>query len=220
MLKLTLTKRPGKIGKAINTRTEMHGTEEVPGLDIPVGGILISEEELCLLCDEPTAGLAFFKEGEEGGSSKVPRIQALGIQYLDHKFENAVVRITGTSIDNVTFEGARIKDIGLKPLGGGQTLMQCKLQVHPPAHFDVPAFLNAKVSIGIKSAELERDPDNEPELPMDHSQGDGDEIGQAMNEEDEATRAATGSPDIDETISRTGRAINRSAAKKRGRKKD
>jgi len=75
MLKLTLTKRPGKIGKAINTRTEMHGTEEVPGLDIPVGGILINVEELRLLCDEPTADVAFFKNSE--GGILVPRIGAL-----------------------------------------------------------------------------------------------------------------------------------------------
>ncbi len=215
MLKLTLTKRPGKIGKAINTRTEMHGTEEVPGLDIPVGGILISQEELCLLCDEPTAGDGFFKYQE---GQLVPRVQALTLQRLDHKFENAIVRITGSAIESVTFEGAKIKDIGLTPQTGGMTLMQCKLQVNPPAHFDVPAFLNAKISIGIKSAELEQDPADEPELPMDHSQGE-DEIGDALREEDKATRAATGSHDIDETLSRTGRAIGRAAAKKSRQKK-
>jgi hypothetical protein len=187
MLKLSLTRRPAKIGKSINTRTEMHGEEEVPGLDIPINGMLINAAELALLTDCATAYDGLFIENEALGV--VPRISSLEPLHIGHKFENATVRVTGSSIDNETFANSKIKSIKLEPQTGGLTLLSFTLQVNPENGIDVPRLLNAKISIAIKAAELETDSDEQPELPMEHSQ---DEIDQADQEEAAATERVTG----------------------------
>lgn len=188
MLKLNLSKRPAKIGGSINTRTERHGEEEVPGLDIPIGGMLVNAEELAALTDSLTAHEAFFAQDTATGF--VPRIQAIEVYPINHKFEGASVRITGSQIESMSFGDAKIKSIKLVPQIGGLTLVSFTLQVNPAAgEVDVPLLLNQKISIGIKSAVLEQEADNEPELPLDHTQ---DEIDQAEREEAEATAKVTG----------------------------
>jgi hypothetical protein len=186
MLKLSLTKRAGKIGGSINTRTEKHGTDEVPGLDIPIGGLLINAEELALLTDCHDAHERLFAQDTTTGH--VAAIPAIETYYLDHKFENATVRMTGSSIEAATFGNAKIKGIKLQPQTGGLTMVAFTLQVNPENGIDVPKLLNAKISIGIKSAELETEADDEPELPLEHED-------QGEEEEDDST----GSADIDET---------------------
>ncbi len=187
MLKLSLTKRAGKIGGSINTRTEKHGTDEVPGLDIPVGGLLINAEELALLTDCVDAHDRLFAQDTTTGH--VAAIPSIETYYLDHKFENATVRMTGSSIEAATFGNAKIKGIKLQPQTGGLTMVAFTLQVNPENGIDVPKLLNAKISIGIKSAELETEADDEPELPLEH-EDQGEE-----GEEDDSS----GNPDIDET---------------------
>ena len=115
-------------------------------------------------------------------------IPAIETYYLDHKFENATVRMTGSSIEAATFGNAKIKGIKLQPQTGGLTMVAFTLQVNPENGIDVPKLLNAKISIGIKSAELETEADDEPELPLEHED-------QGEEEEDDST----GSADIDET---------------------
>lgn len=187
MLKFSLTKRSAKIGKSINTRTEMHGEEEVPGMDIPIAGILINAAELALLTDCATAYDGLFVENEALGV--VPRLSSLETLHIGHKFENATVRMTGSSIENETFANCKIKSIKLEPQTGGLTLVSFTLQVNPENGIDVPKLLNAKISIAIKAAELESEADDEPELPLDHTH---EEIADAEAEEAEATEEATG----------------------------
>jgi hypothetical protein len=40
---MNLTKRPAQIGPSINTRTEKHGEENVPGVDIQVSGLMLDK---------------------------------------------------------------------------------------------------------------------------------------------------------------------------------
>ena len=187
MLKLSLTKRPAKIGKSITTRTEMHGTDEVPGLDIPITGLLLNAEELGLVCDDPETHDRWYRTDKALGV--VPAWQGVEVIHIEHKFENASVRMTGSSIENATFGAAKIKGIRLARQVGGLTLMSFTLQVNPENGIDVPKLLNAKVSIGIKSAEFEMPENDEPELPLDHSQ---EEVEAAEREEEEATESAIG----------------------------
>jgi hypothetical protein len=213
MQTLNLTKRPAKIGKSVNTRTEMHGTDEVPGQDIPLSGILLSVEELCAITDEDTAGTGFFKmEGDQ----YVPRILSLDPVTLAHKFENATVKMTG-GVPVTTYRNGKIKNITLQALGGGMTQMACTLQVNPEnGDPSAQQLINAKVSVTIK-AELEEDGDeDQPDLPLDHQSSH-------TNGEDEAVPLDNlgdppTNPDIEETMSRTGRKIQASA-RKAGRKK-
>ena len=167
MQKLSLTKRPAKIGKSVNTRTEMHGKDEVPGQDIPLSGIILSVEELCAITDEESAGEGLFKMEED---QYVPRFLCFGPLQVSHKFENATVKMTG-GVPVTTYKNGKIKSITLQPVGGGMTEMSCTLQVNPEnGDPSAQMLINAKVSVTIK-AELEEDEaENEPELPLDHQE--------------------------------------------------
>ena len=207
MQKLSLTKRPAKIGGSVNTRTEKHGKEEVPGQDIPVSGIFLTAEELCAITDEESAAEGLFKmEGDQ----YVPRFLAVSRIPIDHKFENATVKISG-GVPATTYKNGKIKSIWLTPVGGGLTEMSCTLQVNPEnGNPSAQALINAKVSITLK-AELEEEEEPDPELPLEH-QTQGEEDGGVPFE------GLTGSRDIDETMSRTGRKIQNSARKARKNK--
>lgn len=209
MQTLNLTKRPAKIGKSVNTRTEMHGKDEVAGQDIPLSGILLSIEELRALTDEPTAGEGLFKmEGDQ----YVPRFLAFGRIPLEHKFENATVKMSG-GVSATTYKNGKLKSIWIQALGGAMTEMGGTLQVNPEnGHPSAQELINAKINITLK-AELEQDDpdeDTDPELPMDHQQsvGGGSELDPLPNPD----------PPADEKMSGTGRRIQR-AAKKASRKK-
>jgi len=166
---LSLTKRPAKIGPSINTRTEHHGEEDVPGLDIPIGGLFVNAEELQALTGALGAHDAFFVR--DSSSGHVPRFSSIDSYALSHKFDGAQVRINGYDVPAVAFSKAKIKGIRLKPQIGGLTLVSFTLQVNPEkGAVDVPMLLNQTIQIAIKGADLETDPDNEPELPLDHSQ--------------------------------------------------
>lgn len=209
MQKLQLTKRPAKIGKSVNTRTEMHGKDEVPGQDIPLSGILLNVEELRALSDEETAGEGLFKmEGDQ----YVPRFLCFGPIPIAHKFENATVKMSG-GVRVTTYKNGKIKSIYVNPVGGGMTEMTCTLQVNPQnGDPSAQELINAKVSITLK-AELESEPDeDQPDLPLDHQGSAGD--GEAPLPLDTlGDPPSTGSADIDETVSRTGRRIQASARK-------
>lgn len=166
MQKLELTTRPALIGKSVNTRTENHGDDKVPGQDIPLFDLVLSPEELCAVTDEPSAYQAFFRQD---GDQIVPRVQALEPQCLTHKFENATVEISGGTIAKTVYRNAKIKSIVLKPLTGGVTQMACLLQVNP-GHSDPSAqnLINAKISISIEARLEEAKAAADPELPLDH----------------------------------------------------
>jgi hypothetical protein len=206
MQKLQLTKRPAKIGKSVNTRTEMHGQDEVPGQDIPISGIILSVEELRAVTDEETAGEGLFKmEGDQ----YVPRFMNLGPLAISHKFENATIKFSG-GVRTVTYKNGKIKSIYLTPVGGAMTEMSCTLQVNPQnGDPSAQELINAKVSVALK-AELEEEESPDPELPLEHQGSAGDGV-PMDNLGDPPT---TGSPDIDETMSRTGRKIQNAARRK------
>ena len=124
MSTLSLTKRPATIGGSINTRTERHGEDKVPGLDIPLAGILINGAELASLIDCPTAYDALYLADEALGV--VPRFNAFGDLAVLHKFSNATVKL-----DKTTFSPAKLKSIRLAPQTGGLTEISFTLQVNP-----------------------------------------------------------------------------------------
>ena len=204
MQKLSLTKRPAKIGKSVNTRTEMHGKDEVPGQDIPLFGIVLNAEELCAVTDEQSAATGFFKMD---GDQYVPRILALDPQTLSHKFANATVKLSGGGLPVTTYKNAKIKGIVLEPQTGGMTLMSCTLQVNPDnGDPSAQQLINAKISVTIK-AELEEEEADDPELPLDHQ----DSAGEAVPLGDDFVPT---NPDVEETqMSRKGRQIQAHARK-------
>lgn len=205
MKTLNLTKRPAKIGKSVNTRTEMHGEEEVPGQDIPLSGILLSVEELIAITDEPTAGQGLFKMEAD---QYVPRFLAIDSIPLEHKFVGATVKMSG-GVPATTYKNGKIKNIWIKALGGGMTELSCTLQVNPDnGDPSAQSLINAKVSVTIK-AQLEIETDDEPELPLDHQDSAGEGV---------PLEGLTPENPDDEPMSHMGRRIQASAKKGRGKK--
>lgn len=207
MQKLSLTKRPAKIGKSVNTRTEMHGEDEVPGQDIPLSGIVLNAEELAIVTDEETAATGFFKMD---GDQYVPRIAAIDPQTLSHKFERATVKMSGGGLPVTNYRNAKVKGIVLEPQTGGMTLMSCTLQVNPEnGNPSAQELINKKISISIK-AELEEEEAGDPELPLDHQESVGDGV---------PLEGLTPDPPYeDQPMSGMGRRIQ-AAARKKGRGK-
>lgn len=211
MQTLNLTKRPAKIGKSVNTRTEMHGEEEVPGQDIPVTGIVLAVEELCALTDEPTAGEGLFKmEGDQ----YVPRFIAIDWFPIEHTFTGATIKISG-GVPATTYKNSKIKNIWAKALGGAMTEIRGTLQVNPEdGDPSAQSLINKKISLTILKAAIETPEATDPELPLDHQQSAGD--GEAVPLENLGEPPTN--PDIDETLSRTGRKIAAASKRSRGRK--
>jgi hypothetical protein len=209
MQTLNLTKRPAKVGKNVNTRTEMHGKkEEVPAQDIPVTGIVLSVEELCALTDEPTAGAGLFKvEGDQ----YVPRFIAIDWFPIEHTFTGATIKLSG-GVPSTTYKNCKIKGIWAKALGGAMTEIRCTLQVNPqPGDPPAQQLINAKIAITILKAAIDTEAEGEPELPLDHQASPG-----AAPQEGEEAVPLEGltptNPDVEETqMSRTGRKIQNSA---------
>jgi hypothetical protein len=191
MQKFSLTKRPAETGGSINTRTEMHGKEKVPAHDIKIFGLLIAGPELIDLTGCATAYDADYITDESG--LVVPRYNCYAPRLLLHKFIGAAVQIW-TPGGDLKFSGASLKDITTQEKTGGNTEIAFKLQVTSEReHLDVPGLLNQKIHIAIRSAELDaKPPENQPELPMQHSEHTPEEIAAAKREEEEATTSAIG----------------------------
>jgi hypothetical protein len=188
----------------VNTRTEMHGQDEIPGQDIPLNGIVLNADELAAVTDEESAGTAFFKMD---GDQYVPRIAAADPTTLSHKFAGATVKISGGGLPVTTYHNAKIKGIVLEAQTGGMVLMSCTLQVNPnDGDPSGQSLINKKISITIK-AELESDEADDPELPLDHQ----DSVGDRPPLDDLGDPPSN--PDVDETMSHMGRKIQRSARK-------
>ena len=197
-LKLTLSKRPAQIGSSINTRTEKHGEEDVPGIDVPVTDIFLDADELGIILQTPAAHDCLFMG--QGGGPDEPRFRDLAPLTIEGKLENAKVVI---SVDEhqLLLKPAQVKSIKLEPQVGGLTRMSCTVQGNPSANTDVLELLNAKCRIAITGASYAEKPEPDPELPLEHQNQ-----GQSDGDDDQ--------PDN----SRTGRIVN-IAARKRAKKK-
>ena len=204
---LSLTKRRALVGPSINTRTEKHGAEDVPGVDIPLSDIFLDKDELCALLQDPEAHDALFTEAR--GEQLEPRFQTIQALVMDDKFVGAKVSIevtTGGEKTVLLLKPAKLAKLKLTPQVGGLTLMSCTVQGNPAGHTDVLALLNQKCRLSILNAELEEHAAPEPELPLEH-QGQAGGPGEAY-----VTGADLRS---DPEISRTGRKINSTRGKRR-----
>jgi hypothetical protein len=172
-VKFSVTKRPAQIGPSINTRTEKHGNENVPGVDIPVSAIFLTKEEINNLLQDEDAYDALYTDSRS--KQLEPRFMTIEPIKLSDKFTGAKVTIS-VDEEGLVLKPAKISKISLAPQVGGLTLMSCTVQGTPADHTDVLALLNLKCRIQIVGAALE-EPAPEPELPLGHAdQGESNEV--------------------------------------------
>lgn len=203
MQKLSITKRRGDIGGSIVNRTQMHGKKEkVPAISVPVGGIILTEEEFCALMQDPHAYEAFFTD--ERSQVMEPRFPGMDPITISDKFEGARATIKPEDADEpVVLKPATIGSIVVTPVGG-QAVMKCMVSGVPDVHLQTLTLLNKRCTISILNGALADRDEKQKDLPLagggpnvePAAAGDGDDdgptLGDAQREEDAATESAIG----------------------------
>lgn len=216
MKKLQVTKRGGaQIGGNIVGRTQNHGPKEkVPAISLRISGIILTEEEFCVLMNDPHAYEAFFTN--ERSSIMEPRFTNMPRIPIDNTYEGAKVTIEVEDADEpLILKPAKIGSMGITP-AGSQPVLDCMISGVPDVHLETLTLLNKKCRISILNGALAEKDDKQRDLPLD---GDGpavdpdaeapaETLAEVEREEEDATAAATGE-------SRVGRQIRGSETKKK-----
>lgn len=163
---LAVTMKPCRIGPSINTRTEYHGEEQVPAMDIPLADITLSKDELEELLGLGRWECLFFLR--KGDDYPLPFLDCLKTLAFKHKFENAeVALLLGLNRTRLALPHVKLSKIKLDPMPGGLTSMQ--LTVHCTPEMDKStsekalsllfAFLDQEVEVDIAFGNVEEDDD-------------------------------------------------------------
>lgn len=203
MQKLSITKRAGQVGGSIVNRTQNHGKKEkVPAVSIPITGIILTEEEFCVLLQDAHAYEAFFTD--ERSKVMEPRFPGIDPIALADKFEGAKATIkTEDSDEPLILKPATIGGISISPLGG-QAVMKCMISGVPDVHLQTLTLLNKRCTVSILNGSLADRDEKQKDLPLDgggpnvapaedeEETEDGPFLGEVIAEEEEATASAIG----------------------------
>lgn len=202
MYKLSITKRGGAIvGGSIVNRTQMHGKKEkVPAVSIPIQGIILTEEEFCLIMQDERAYEAFFTD--ERSKVMEPRFPGMDPITISDKFEGAKATITTEDADEpLVLKPATIGGIVITPLGG-QAIMKLMVSGVPDVHLQTLTLLNKRCTISILNGSLADRDEKQKELPLAGGgptvsvDGDGEvkneTLAEVTREEEEATESVIG----------------------------
>lgn len=219
MQKLSITQRAGLVGGSIVNRTQMHGKKEkVPAISVPVGGIILTEEEFCTVLQDAHAYEAFFTD--ERSKVMEPRFPGIDPITLSDKFEGAKATIKIEDGDEpLILKPATIGGIVITPLGG-QPIMKCMISGVPDVHLQTLTLLNKRCTISILNGSLADRDEKQKDLPLsgggpnagddDDKDADPDTLAAAKAEEDAATESVIGKK------IRATEVKKRKAAKRRG----
>jgi hypothetical protein len=189
-----LKARPCKLGSSLNCRTEKHGDEDVPAIDIPIEGYLLSHEELNELFG-PLTWESLFNTRLEAG--KVPEIlhPKFAPRAWTEKYEGTVKIELGVNQLPIELEAIKLAKLRILPLAGGLTALSLSVQVSEHVERFVAKLVErqatevtVQIDVGDK---IERQKGKQAELPMDHA-GEGDEGGDgpdAASDDDADARA-------------------------------
>lgn len=165
------------LGRNINTRTETHGDEDVPAIDIPIKKFALTEAELNEIAGDQYAYRALYDTSKSPVEPIFKRFKPLAMM---DKFEGSSATIlVGLRRKQLTFENCKIASIRLEPLTGGITSMSFTIQVNPDV--DVMPHLMKAMNHGVEiSLELgdrvEKGADKQGSLDLGGAEEpDGDE---------------------------------------------
>jgi virulence-associated protein VagC len=188
MQTLTLNKRPGKIGGNINVRTERHGDDEKPALDIPLSGIPLTPEEVGNLLGDATSYDSLFTSAR----SKFLEPRWLGVPYIPfaEKFKNAKVTINAGGA-KLVLKPATVQKIKLF-LVGDQVAMACTISASPDEGVQVLEMLNLKCVVSILGGAVADKAENQQDLGLEGGGPVIESLADALIEEDDATESVIG----------------------------
>lgn len=164
-MSLSFAKRPCMIGTGINTRTQMHGDDEVPSADVPLFGIMLNEEEFNEIMDDRFAYRGFFNTR---GKVVEPAHKAIGALPILAKYEKSLVTLyLGLNDDAVKLTG-KIAKIRLSPKPGGLCEMSMTVQCSPDADTMGQLFANLSKNAhcSARFGKVEQKKKSQPELPL------------------------------------------------------
>jgi hypothetical protein len=171
MTMLSISLRTAKLGPSINNRTQKHGDEDVPAVDISVGSVILEPEELNAILGNPKAHERLFVQTSAGGRPE-PFFDRFDSGFtLADKFEGANVRIEyGLQPIVVDLPDVKIARVYLEPLSGGQTRMSFQIQAShdwTERSRDLVLCMNREIKIEVAGAEVAKKTDkNQAQLPL------------------------------------------------------
>jgi hypothetical protein len=207
---LTLDKRPCRIGGSLNSRTEKHGDEDVPALDVPLEGLMLTKEELNALTGDPYMHDALFSHRSQGKLDE-PILRMFRPLVLREKFEQGQVLLTvglGADIE-IELKDVKLARVTLEPQVGGLTACSVQVQCTPSAETVAQLWpymghdVDCELTFGKKATKSEK----QRELPL-NSFGEGEAPEQGAD-------AGIG-PDTREQIEKLPRGRRRNADKQPG----
>lgn len=118
-MSITIRNRPAKIGKHVNTRTEFHGEESHPAVDIPIEGLMLDSHELNALLEDPKAHGTLFRTAPGGPIE--PRFRSLKAFALAHSFDKVQASLSMSFTDERLELSGELAAVKLEPCVGGLT---------------------------------------------------------------------------------------------------
>jgi len=179
MKPIELDKRPCNLGPSINNRREKHGTENVPALDFSIAGLLLTKAELDRLVGQGFWNSVY--ETRSGGNPAAPAWKKVAAGKYTEKLEaDLVISFMSESVKPIEITEAKIGKFEFEYQVGGLTA--CYFTVST-AQDDVDVnklrrHMDAEISVEITLREPKPEKaapkkgDDEPELPMQHAEGD------------------------------------------------
>jgi hypothetical protein len=211
---LKLERRTAKLGPAINTRTQKHGAADVTALDIPLGRIALTKEELCevMLDDQAYKHLYISKK-------KNPDEPRWGQTIGDIVFKGKVTGVVATLFlgrRQLRVIDAKLSKVRVQRNSGGLSWWDVQLQCVPDLDESHPVMENLFARLN-QEIEVELEIEHygaQPQLPLEDEEEDDSE--RDDDKDEEPPKAVSGEQG---DLSEMGRRIAAAARKKRGGKK-
>ncbi len=126
---LELSSRPCMLDN-VNLRTERHGEDEVPAVDIKLSNIMLKKDELIRLTGDKDSWNLMFEQEKSGSVIEATMQWCDGWRHLDAKFIecNSTLRF-GMQKTEHEIENHKIKGAAVRALTGGSAELMCTLQV-------------------------------------------------------------------------------------------
>lgn len=166
---MILNRRPGRIGASINSRTQKHGDENVPAFDIPLTAIMLTQEELNTLMNEPLTSVAWFNDRKDGLAE--PLFKNIKHFSLTDTYEASSVTIgVGLKEQLFTLEDCKLVKLKLSPCVGGLTELKLTVQAkidetNTPLFEFLSKDCNVEIALGTITAD-EKAKAKQPELNL------------------------------------------------------
>lgn len=172
---IKLPRKPAKLGTNINGRTEKHGDERVPKMDIKLT-TLLTEKQTIALTGESHVVAAWFKT--EGGKYADPLLKGFAPYRKEGKYKDSLCVLTvGVNAKKIDLGDVTIKSLVFKPIDKGATQLACTIQASATMK-TLEAFLwmDQEVDAQLEFGEVEDDEDESQErLPLESKGDDEDE---------------------------------------------